>query len=696
LSTLGFVRLACTQPLVFPHAAAHLGLPATGRQRHSTLAALLAPATLVVGSSRCRRMAVDALLAWGRKPSARVAERLSAARNLPLWRCEDAFLRSLRPGIDPPLGLVLDDQGIYYDTSTPSRLEELISRQHSPQERDRALALRRLWCGQRVSKYNGAAEVVPPVEPFVLVVDQTAGDLSIDLGMAGAASFGAMLAAALERHGHCRVLVKTHPDVAAGRKRGHFNPRQLAADPRIQLEASGGHPTALLEQAEAVYVVTSQLGFEALLWGKPVHCFGLPFYAGWGLTQDALPVPVRRAGVAPRQLADLVHAALIDYAIYIDPHGQQRCEVEDLVGAIGFQRCRMAEDPAEAVAVGFTRWKRPVLQRFLPGSSIRFARSARATGTTTALLRWARGQNELAQRWPGPVLQLEDGFLRSIGLGGSLQMLAVRLLKRVGIRAARPPRPISWVVDRQGIYFDATAPSQLESWLASAELTAEQLARAAALRQRLVEQAITKYNLASSAWQRPPGHRRVVLVAGQVEGDASIRYGALEIRTNLALLEAVRRAEPEAYLIYKPHPDVLTGLRWASQAERQAPQVADLVLREAAIQQLFSQVDAVHVLTSLAGFEALLRGVEVHTWGLPFYAGWGLTHDAHRCERRGRRLSLDALVYGALIAYPRYASRRSGWQITPEQAIDELLAWRAAPPSRSWQSSLRIDCKTPH
>jgi capsular polysaccharide export protein len=278
-------------------------------------------------------------------------------------------------------------------------------------------------------------------------------------------------------------------------------------------------------------------------------------------------------------------------------------------------------------------------------------------------------------------LQLEDGFLRSIGTGGRLQLLAVRALKQVGIRAARPTLPISWVVDRQGIYFDATRPSDLETWLATAELEPGQLARAAALRQRLVQQAITKYNLAASAWTRPPGERRVVLVTGQVESDASIRFGAVDVRTNLALLTAVRRAEPDAFLIYKPHPDVLTGIRRASSAEHEAMGVADLVLREAAIQQLFSQVDAVHVLTSLAGFEALLRGVEVHTWGLPFYAGWGLTHDAYSCPRRGRRLSLDALVYGALIAYPRYVSRRSGWQITPEQAIDELLLWRASIPA---------------
>ena len=346
--------------------------------------------------------------------------------------------------------------------------------------------------------------------------------------------------------------------------------------------------------------------------------------------------------------------------------------------------------PVEAFAVGFEPWKRSVLRSFAQGVHLRFVRSPSlvlqrvlayshssepSSGLDhppiPALFRWGYRADSIAKRWPGPVMQVEDGFLRSVGLGGDLH------------------RPLSWVVDHRGLYYDATRPSDLEDWLASNELTAEQLARAAALRQRLVREAITKYNLSAKPWQRPLGLRRVVLVPGQVEGDASLRYGAVDIRTNLALLQAVRLAEPEAFLIYKPHPDVVAGLRRASAAERQALELADLVLADVAMEHLFSQVDAVHVLTSLAGFEALLRGVEVHTWGLPFYAGWGLTRDAHSCPRRGRQLSLDTLVYGALIAYPRYVSRVSGWQITPEQAIDELLAWRQERrPRLSWRTVL--------
>jgi capsular polysaccharide export protein len=167
-----------------------------------------------------------------------------------------------------------------------------------------------------------------------------------------------------------------------------------------------------------------------------------------------------------------------------------------------------------------------------------------------------------------------------------------------------------------------------------------------------------------------------------VESDASIRFGAPGVCTNLGLLQAVRAAEPEAYLVYKPHPDVTAGLCRAGVGEEIAQRCCDEVLTSGSIDQLFTQIDALHVLTSLAGFEGLLRGVEVYCWGLPFYAGWGLTRDRETCSRRGRSLSLDALVHAALIEYPRYVSRGSGWFITPEQAIDELIAWKEAPPPR--------------
>jgi capsular polysaccharide export protein len=262
------------------------------------------------------------------------------------------------------------------------------------------------------------------------------------------------------------------------------------------------------------------------------------------------------------------------------------------------------------------------------------------------------------------LLRVEDGFLRSVGLGADLI------------------DPISWVVDQSGMYYDATGPSDLEIHLARGSWTQQQLQRARKLQHQLVERAITKYNLSASSWQRPSGAQRVVLVVGQVESDASIRFGAPQIRSNLDLLQAVRAAEPDAYVVYKPHPDVVAGLCRAGHREEAARHSCDELLIRGSIESLFEQVDAIHVLTSLAGFEALLRGVAVHCWGLPFYAGWGLTQDQLDCPRRGRSLPLEALVHASLIDYPRYVSRRSGWFIEPEDAIEELVEWRQAPPAR--------------
>ena len=639
------------------------GVPERGLLAHRTVSALLSPAELLPG----RRRDVDALLAWGRRPSALRVEQLGQRWKLPVLHLEDGLLRSLAKGRGhPPLALMVDDLGVHFDATQPCRLEQRVAEPIGSEQARRARLLQGLWCDLRLSKVNPAKESPTPRQPFVLVVDQSAGDCSIALGLAGPQSFKQMLLEALRDHPDCAVVVKVHPDVIHGRARGHFH-RQDLQHPRIHLCADGLHPAALLEQARAVYVVTSQMGFEALLWGRPVHCFGMPFYAGWGLTRDRLPAPPRRRnGVG---LEALVHAALVAGTRCVDPHQHRPCSIEELMRAIGLQRQMQGSMAMRVEAFGFTPWKQRSLRCFLAGCDVRFRWALSLPGRQAeAVAVWGRRARprllRQSQQRHLPVLRVEDGFLRSVGLGADLI------------------DPISWVVDRTGMYYDATAPSDLERVLGQCQWSEAQLQRAAALRRRLVSEALTKYNLSGSLWQRPAAAGRVVLVVGQVESDASIRLGAPGLKSNMALLQAVRRAEPDAFLLYKPHPDVVAGLCRSGAGEQRADAFCDQVITEGSISSLFNHVDALHVLTSLAGFEALLRGVEVHCWGLPFYAGWGLTQDRHQCQRRGRALSLDGLVHGALIDYPLYVSRHSGWFITPEQAIDELVAWRQAPPAR--------------
>ncbi|TDM05698.1 MAG: beta-3-deoxy-D-manno-oct-2-ulosonic acid transferase [Ideonella sp. MAG2] len=632
---------------------------------NQTLAALLAPVRVIPARARFVGDA-QAVLAWGRKPSAERAEAWAQEQGLPILRLEDGFLRSVGLGPDcPALSMVVDDEGIYYDSSSPSRLERLISQPLSAAQTARGQALIQAWRAARASKYNHAREHPEWVrEGDVLVVDQTFGDASISGGQADAQSFLRMLQAALDEHPQARILLKVHPDVVAGRKRGHFSALDHTLSPaarqRLQWLAADAHPPSLLDRVAAVYTVTSQMGFEALLWGKPVRCFGLPFYAGWGLTRDELSPPPRRQ---PAQVgvAALAHAALVRYARYIRPETGEACEAEDLLDWMGLQRRSRERFSPTVVAVGFSAWKKPIVEDFFAGSEVRFQgpRKPIAPGATLAL--W--GQRELPPAAlglnpPAEVVRLEDGFLRSVGLGADLV------------------RPLSWVMDRHGLYYDATRPSELEHLLLTTNFDPALKARAAALRERILALGVTKYNMGHTPWARPTTPRAVVLVVGQVEDDASLRWGAPGLNTNLALLKAVRAERPDAHLIYKPHPDVVAQLREPGAKESRAHQFCDEIVTDTPMDKLLRQVDQVHVLTSLAGFEALLRGTPVVVWGCPFYAGWGLTDDRQPTARPRRPLDLDSLTAATLILYPSYVSRDSGYFCTPERAVDELQHWR--------------------
>lgn len=635
-----------------------------GIWRQRNLAARL-EVPLVITSGLIKKSTATAFVGWGLKRSGLRARRLAHQHHGTCWLLEDGFLRSLGSGDVATHSMVVDDIGIYYDASRPSRLETLISVQLDEHEQIRTQLLIRSWRTIGLSKYNHGRDPCPrslPL-PYVLVVDQTAGDAAIAAGKASAASFRQMLDDALATHSDCTVVVRMHPEVVSGRKKGHYDLTALRKNPRVRVVADGSHPSAWIENARAVYTVTSQLGFEALLWSKPVHVYGIPFYAGWGLTLDRQQVPARRHPVA---LEQLVHACLVRYARYFDPETGKPCEIETLMNWIALQREQRQRFPHALLAYGFSRWKRPFVRDFLAGSTPTFVQTLPTPiPGDQPLVTWGHKHSDEIERLGirENVLRIEDGFLRSVGLGADLT------------------RPLSWVIDPDGIYYDARTLSRLERILCDAIFDDKIRTRANALHKRIVEAGVTKYNLRHfEKWQRPCGANKVVLVVGQVESDAAIRYGANAIRRNIDLLKAAREACPDAWLLYKPHPDVRAGLRRQGEGESDAPHWCNEIIGDVPFEGLLQHVDEVHVLTSLAGFEALLRNVRVVTWGQPFYAGWGLTDDrgiaADVKARRARSLKLDELIAATLILYPTYVSRITRHFCSPEQAVQELLEWR--------------------
>lgn len=329
----------------------------------------------------------------------------------------------------------------------------------------------------------------------------------------------------------------------------------------------------------------------------------------------------------------------------------------------------------EVYAIGFKRYWRPVLRQFLPArAQIRHVAAITDVPMGAVAVIWGRAvdASQFAEQHNICLFRLEDGFIRSVGLG------------------AQFVKPLSWVIDRQGMYFDATQASDLETLLNDATFCDAELAEAEALITQLNQLKISKYNTGATEWQPRVGKPKqpVILVTGQVESDASIQFGAVAngIRKNIDLLKAVRAAHPDAYLVYKPHPDVLAKARQAGDSEALAHDYCDEVVGDVSLTHMLDEVDEVHVLTSLSGFEALLRGKKVSCYGLPFYAGWGLTDDYAHCARRQRARTLTELVAGALIRYPVYIHPHSNECITAATAVNVLQQQRLQQQQSSqWQ-----------
>lgn len=604
---------------------------------------------------KAAKQAPKAIAGWGKKPSGYAAERLAAKSGLPCWHLEDAFLRSYATGDkSPPLGLVVDQPGIYYDSTGPSALENLLNSDADllAEIADQLQQAKSLILEQRLSKYNHAPDLrdelsQPQAAAKVLVIDQTAGDMSVSLGGANAETFESMLKAAYAENPGATIYLKTHPEVSSGRKGGYLT--HIQDDVRTVVLRQAINPLSLIERMDRVYVVTSTMGFEAILAGKPVTVFGMPWYAGWGVTDDRQTYSRR---TKQRSVDELFAAAYFHYARYLNPVTHRLGSIFDVIDWLIRQRQIVAKYPGRMIAVGVRRWKAVNLQpllaldhkRVLFVDSVEEAR-ALSPKAVDCLLFWGQQASDgllaLAEQSGARVLHMEDGFIRSVGL--DLDFV----------------KPLSIVLDQQGIYFDPTRPSDLEDILNQRVFSDEDLNRAGKVREFIVAHRISKYNiepLEKAEW--PSAGKTVVLVPGQVEDDASIRFGCTDIHTNLGLLQAARLAHPDAFIVYKPHPDVKYGKRKGDIQTNNVLAFADYVEEQLSVISCLEACNVVHTMTSLTGFDALLRNKRVVVYGQPFYAGWGLTDDvlqhAPAFDRRKRRLSLDELVAGALLHYPLY------------------------------------------
>ncbi|MFN4011491.1 MAG: capsular biosynthesis protein [Pannonibacter sp.] len=361
---------------------------------------------------------------------------------------------------------------------------------------------------------------------------------------------------------------------------------------------------------------------------------------------------------------------------WIEPYRRQAVSLAEGLDIAATLASVHQQNAQAAFCLGAQSWNHAAIRATFTGAGggVTFCSSQGAAlegaqKTGGCIISWAgktSAELEVAAEAAGvPLLRIEDGFLRSVGLGAGLA------------------RGASLAVDDLGIYYDPSRPSALEHLLMTAVVTWAQKARGAALRHAIVAARITKYNFGERRRYDFPKDRQVVLVPGQVADDAAVRRStsatidcANTPNVNLDLLRLARLRNPDAYLVFKPHPDVETGLRKGKIDEADLAGLADFVARDADIVDLIEAADKVETFSSLSGFEAMLRGKAVTTHGLPFYAGWGLSEDLTTCERRGRARDIDELVYLALVVYTRCIDPVTLLPCRPEDVIARLVEQR--------------------
>lgn len=283
----------------------------------------------------------DAYILWGIRPIENHIKTFSFAKNLnrPVLFMEDSFLRSADTAANKKapekfrkgISFTIDDLTTYFDATRPSRMEQMLNDKTliiTDEQRQRARNCIDKIVYNHLTKYNHQPIVTPKIGRSgvkkVLVVDQSFGDMSIKRGLADESTFEKMLECAKKENPDADIIVKTHPDTMAGKRGGYYT--HLKEQNNIYLLKTPINPISLIKYVDEVYVCTTQFGFEALMCGKEVHTFGMPFYAGWGLTIDDQKCERRNN---TRTLEEIFYIAYIIYSHYVNPETNEICEIEE-------------------------------------------------------------------------------------------------------------------------------------------------------------------------------------------------------------------------------------------------------------------------------------------------------------------------------------------------------------------------------
>ena len=323
------------------------------------------------------------------------------------------------------------------------------------------------------------------------------------------------------------------------------------------------------------------------------------------------------------------------------------------------------------LAFGFNDWKFGFCADYLPKYRVAFAprhflgRSAKLVtkrlkkNLPDAIYVWGyvtpKWIENFAKRNKISFIRVEDGFIRSVGLGATHSI------------------PYSLVFDYNGgLYYNNNSKHGLLDILNNFKFNTKILQKSRVCQKTIIEKSLSKYNPSVAKVKNETFKKEDILVLGQVGNDMSLKYGNPEYWTQLKLIDLAIKENPDSKIVYRPHPDVFHGHQNKSISLEKIPSSVEIQEPTGSLIDAIKKAKHVYVITSLGGFEALIYGLKVTTVGTPFYAGWGLTDDKTHIPFRDRKLGLDELFAGAYLIYSNYLLNLNDNYIGFQKTCDKI------------------------
>jgi len=434
----------------------------------------------------------------------------------------------------------------------------------------------------------------------------------------------------------------------------------------------------LLKQMDIVFTKTSYLGFEGLLVGCEVICYGLPFYAGWGVTHDLYGAEsyIFRRYRKNVSIMDLYTAVFLIHNKYFNPYKNKETPLgKDIYKKDSFMILKddieemnnknkkvnillKNNKTIEVYKVDDENSLDNILNTIIKYKSyLSYKNRVFVINNSKERIK----KVEFLKNVEGDIIYLKENEINMNDIYkndyfifiGSLNEYGSKILelKHLGCENIYYYKEVPNKIDKniktffldqknhyQNYKFQSDLEDKINNKIVIGVLDKEEPNKYI---DKYIENKITQFKKGKYSFEELKSkiNRKIIVVIGQYEKSDSIKYAGLGL-SNKDLIEKVKEDYPDYYLIFKPHPKSNEKL------PKDIVNKIDLISLEN-VYGLISIADEVATISSFVGLEAMLINNNISTicYGLPFYAGWGVTIDKSSieyqksvCERREKGL----------------------------------------------------------